>query len=136
MLVAAILVFASGCATQTASYDYRVLAAGLGDYDPSIIDWNFPTPTNQGPLLPPERPRPTPAAIGVPWGYGYWLWWQSNSPDPADGTTAPQTGSAGEPAPATCAERCDAPAVTAPADVESVASARPDARLREPAGTR
>ena len=46
-------VFLSGCALQDTRYDYSRMAAGLGNYDESILDWNFPTTTNQGPLLPP-----------------------------------------------------------------------------------
>lgn len=64
-LSAALLI--SGCALTDSRYDNSRLAAGLGDYDESIIDWNFPTSTNQGPLLPPQRFRPFPPAIGVPW---------------------------------------------------------------------
>src|SRR5438045_4123513 len=54
-LLIVVAMLGSGCALQDARYDYSRLAAGLGDYDESIIDWNFPTSTNQGPLFPPER---------------------------------------------------------------------------------
>src|SRR5437879_3192944 len=66
-LIVAIAVLVSGCALQDPSYDYSRLAAGRGDYDESIIDWNFSTSTSQGPLLPPELFRPVRPAIGVPW---------------------------------------------------------------------
>ena len=77
-LAAATLLLTSGCALQTARYDYARLAAGLGEYDESIIDWNFPTSTNQGPLLPPERFRPYPPALGVPWATGNTMPWNVN----------------------------------------------------------
>ena len=83
----------SGCALQDTRYDSSRLAAGLGDYDESIIDWNFPTSTNQGPLLPPQRLRPWPPAIGVPWAT------PSNTPPfgpnlapVREGASAPETG--------------------------------------------
>src|SRR2546427_5187775 len=67
MIGVAVAALSSGCALQDSRYDNSRLAAGLGDYDESIIDWNFPTSTNQGLLLPPERLRPWRPAIGVPW---------------------------------------------------------------------
>ena len=61
-------VLVSGCALQDTRYDYSRLAAGLGDYDESIIDWNFPTSTSQGPLLPPERFRSRLEPLAEPLG--------------------------------------------------------------------
>ena len=77
-LVVATVVLTSGCALQSTRYDYNRLAAGLGEYDESIIDWNFPTSTNQGPLLPPERFRPFPPALGVTWATGNTMPWNRN----------------------------------------------------------
>ena len=93
LIGAAAAMFVSGCALQDSRYDNSRLAAGLGDYDESIIDWNFPTSTNQGLLLPPERLRPWRPAIGVPWAT------PSDTPPfrpnlaPArEGASAPETG--------------------------------------------
>ena len=66
-LGAAAAVLASGCALQDTRYDYSRNALPFADYDESILDWNFPTSTSQGPLLPPERLHPWRPAIGVPW---------------------------------------------------------------------
>src|SRR5213080_5620575 len=122
-LIVAIAVLVSGCALQDTRYDYSRLAAGLGDYDESIIDWNFPTSTSQGPLLPPERFRPVRPAIGVPWA----------TSDPAPwryGATFVRAPTASESAPhdatRACASNCDS-AIASP----DTTAARVDARARE-----
>jgi hypothetical protein len=75
LIAAAVLV--SGCALQDTRYDNSGIAAGFGpDYDQTIIDWNFPTSHNQGPLLPPERFHPVRPAVGVPWATGNPMPWQ------------------------------------------------------------
>lgn len=88
---AAVTVCASGCALQDTRYENSRRMTGLGDYDESILDWNFPTATSQGPLLPPERLRPFPPAIGVPWANGDPLFPRSNQMPVADATPAPET---------------------------------------------
>src|SRR5437660_10487519 len=122
-LIVAIAVLVSGCALQDTRYDYSRLAAGLGDYDESIIDWNFPTSTNLGPLLPPERFRPVRPAIGVPWATSDPMPWRQGDgviPETAHPGTAPYDAT-----PA-CANNCDSvvasPDETAP---------RVNARARE-----
>jgi hypothetical protein len=63
----------SGCALQDPrdSYAYGRVADGLWDADYDLlIDWNFPTSANQGPLEAPKRFRPEKPAIGVPWATG------------------------------------------------------------------
>ena len=63
----------SGCALRDPrdSYAYGRVADGLWDADYDLlIDWNFPTSSNQGPLEAPKRFRPEKAAIGVPWATG------------------------------------------------------------------
>jgi hypothetical protein len=63
----------SGCALRDPrdSYAYGRVADGLWDADYDLlIDWNFPTSANQGPLEAPKRFRPEPPAIGVPWATG------------------------------------------------------------------
>ena len=67
LAVAAIAALGSGCALQDTRYDYSRNALPFADYDDSILDWNFPTTTNQGLLTPPERLRPVRPALGVPW---------------------------------------------------------------------
>ena len=60
----------SGCALRDPrdSYAYGRVADGLWDADYDLlIDWNFPTSSNQGPLEAPKRFRPEKPAIGVPW---------------------------------------------------------------------
>ena len=125
LIGAAAAMFASGCALQDSRYDNSRLAAGIGDYDGSIIDWNFPTSTNQGPLLPPQRFRPWPAAIGVPWAT------DGNAPSSRNDLTP--LSDAGPPAEATlhdtpqaCLSDCDGGTAKVDADP------RVDARVREP----
>jgi hypothetical protein len=125
LIGAAAAMFVSGCALQDSRYDNSRLAAGLGDYDESIIDWNFPTSTNQGPLLPPERFRPWPAAIGVPWATN------GDAPSPRSDLTplsdaGPPAQAAGHDTPRACASECDAASAKVDADL------RVDARVREP----
>jgi hypothetical protein len=122
-LAAATLVFTSGCALQSTRYDYSRLAAGLGDYDESIIDWNFPTSTNQGPLLPPQRFRPYPPALGVPWATGNPMPWDRTQAPASD--AAAQADPAGHEATHGCAAPCDS---SPPVEAGAVA----DARVREP----
>ena len=69
-LAGAVLV--SGCALRDPrdSYAYG-RSDGLWDADYDfLLDWNFPTATNQGPLLAPQRFHPERPAIGVPWATG------------------------------------------------------------------
>jgi hypothetical protein len=119
-LIVAVAVLVSGCALQDTRYDYSRLAAGLGDYDESIIDWNFPTSTNQGPLLPPERFRPVRPAIGVPWATSDPMQWRQG-----DGVMAPTAGTTPHDATPACASNCDL--VASP----DATPARGDARPRE-----
>jgi len=125
LISAAATMFFSGCALQDSRYANSRLAAGLGDYDESIIDWNFPTSTNQGPLLPPERFRPWPAAIGVPWAT------DGSAPPSRNGMMQiPDAGAPAEAAlhdaPRACASECDEASAKVDADL------RVDARVREP----
>ncbi len=125
LIGAAATMLVSGCALQDSRYDNSRLAAGLGDYDESIIDWNFPTSTNQGPLLPPQRFRPWPAAIGVPWAT------DGNAPQSRNGMmplsdVGPPTEAALHDTPYVCATECDAAIPKVDADP------RVDARVREP----
>ena len=122
-LIVAVAVLVSGCALQDTRYDYSRLAAGLGDYDESIIDWNFPTSTSQGPLLPPERFRPVRPAIGVPWATSDPMPWRQG-----DGVMpeASHAGAAPHDATPDCASNCDS-ANSSP----DTTAARVDARARE-----
>jgi hypothetical protein len=120
------LVLCSGCALQSTRYDYSRLAAGLGDYDESIIDWNFPTSANQGLLLPPERFRPYPPAIGVPWATGEPMPWRINQAPTLDGAAVAETAHETD---ARCAQEC------AGAPAAAAAHLHAGARVREPSGT-
>jgi hypothetical protein len=67
-LAASLLV--AGCALKDPrdSYAYGRLADGLWDADYDLLlDWNFPTSANPGPLEAPKRFRPERPSIGVPW---------------------------------------------------------------------
>jgi len=111
-LIVAIAVLVSGCALQDTRYDYSRLAAGLGDYDESIIDWNFP-----------ERFRPVRPAIGVPWATSDPMpWRQSDGVMPE----ASHAGAAPHDATPDCASNCDS-AIASP----DTTAARVDARARE-----
>jgi hypothetical protein len=62
----------SGCALRDPrdSYAYG-RADGLWDADYDLLlDWNYPTSSNQGRLEAPKRFRPERPAIGVPWATG------------------------------------------------------------------
>jgi hypothetical protein len=70
-LLGALLV--CGCALRDPrdSYAYGRVADGLWDADYDLlVDWNYPTAANQGPLEAPKRFRPERTAIGVPWATG------------------------------------------------------------------
>jgi hypothetical protein len=70
-LLGALLV--CGCALRDPrdSYAYGRVADGLWDADYDLlIDWNYPTASNQGLLEAPKRFRPERPAIGVPWATG------------------------------------------------------------------
>jgi len=101
LIAAAVLL--SGCALQDTRYDYSRMAAGLGNYDESILDWNFPTTTNQGPLLPPERLRPIRPAIGVPWATANPMPWQQGDGATPEGAIS---GAAPHEPPRDCAQDC------------------------------
>jgi hypothetical protein len=92
----------SGCALRDPrdSYAYG-RSDGLWDaeYD-FLLDWNFPTAANQGPLLAPQRFKPERPAIGVPWATGNPL-----APrEPAQAPSAEAASAAGTPVPAHDAE--------------------------------
>ncbi|MET0204726.1 MAG: hypothetical protein ABWY07_01575 [Burkholderiales bacterium] len=93
---AAAAVLASGCALQDTRYDYSRNALPFADYDESILDWNFPTTTSQGPLLPPERLYPWRPAIGVPWANGDPMRW--NNQMPASESASEQSAGSHDPA--------------------------------------
>jgi hypothetical protein len=59
----------TGCALRDPRDDYAYGrgADGLWDTSFDIIDWNFPTSVNQGPIVRPERLRLERTAIGVTW---------------------------------------------------------------------
>ncbi|MGE5169972.1 MAG: hypothetical protein ACM3JC_06320 [Rudaea sp.] len=70
MLVIATGVAVAGCALRDPRSDYAYSRAseGLwGDRPFELIDWNFPTSVNQGPIEAPERIRLDRTAIGVTW---------------------------------------------------------------------
>jgi len=58
----------AGCALRDPRDNYaRVSSDGLWHRDFDLIDWNFPTSVNQGPIEAPQRLRLEPTAIGVTW---------------------------------------------------------------------
>jgi hypothetical protein len=60
----------AGCALRDTRYDYAYAGASVGlwgDAPPELIDWNFPTSRNQGPLEAPKRIQLERTAIGVTW---------------------------------------------------------------------
>jgi hypothetical protein len=87
----------AGCALRDPrdSYAHGVSADGLWHRDFDLIDWNFPTSVNQGPIEAPKRLRLEPTAIGVTWA--------TRNPLPlneAPAQDAPATVSADESGPA------------------------------------
>jgi hypothetical protein len=119
----AIVVLLSGCALQDTRYDNSGIAAGFGpDYDQTIIDWNFPTSHNQGPLLAPERFRPVRPAIGVPWATGNPMPWQQGDGAKPEGAQS----SVVVDEPRACADGC-ADLIAA----QVATTAAPDVRARE-----
>ena len=100
-LAGAVLV--SGCALRDPRDGYaygRTDGLWDSDYD-LLLEWNFPTTANQGPLLAPQRFKPGRPAIGVPWATG-------NPLVPRDADLAPSAEAA-------------APGVTASDDADDVA---------------
>jgi hypothetical protein len=59
----------AGCALRDphADYAYGQGSDGLWNSNFELIDWNFPTSVNQGPIERPERIRLERTAIGVTW---------------------------------------------------------------------
>ena len=57
----------AGCALRDARDDYAYGrgADGLGNTGYDLIDWNFPTSVNQGPIEAPKRIQLEKTAIGV-----------------------------------------------------------------------
>ena len=91
LLALASAVLVSGCALRDPrdSYAYG-RSDGLWDADYDLLlDWNFPTAANQGPLLPPKRFKPERPAIGVPWATG-------NPLVPRDAAQAPSAAAIGD----------------------------------------
>src|SRR5437588_7860296 len=123
-LLIAIAVLISGCALQDTRYDNSGVAAGFGpDYNQTILDWNFPTSTSQGPLLAPERFRPVRPAIGVPWATSDPMPWRQGDGVMPEGTNA---GAAPHDATPACGHNCDR--VLASPDATTL---RGDRRARE-----
>ena len=121
-LGAAVVALTSGCALQDTRYDYSRNGLPFADYDTSILDWNFPTATNQGPLTAPERLRPWRPAIGVPWANGNPMPWSNMTPV-SDSASVPSAGS--HDAPVACEASCAA-------EPDATAQPRIDADAREP----
>jgi len=88
----------SGCALRDPrdSYSYGRVSDGLWDADYDLLlDWNFPTSANLGPIEAPQRFKPDRPAIGVPWATGNPL------PPPDAGQAPAHEGSAeAQPVPA------------------------------------
>ena len=132
-LAGAVLV--SGCALRDPRDGYaygRTDGLWDSDYD-LLLEWNFPTTANQGPLLAPQRFKPGRPAIGVPWATG-------NPLVPRDADLAPSAEGAAPDV--TASEDADdvalpvgeSAAATDAAPVARVAAAR-DARARDGVGT-
>jgi hypothetical protein len=105
-LCSAVAAVSSGCALQDTRYDYSRNGLPFADFDESILDWNFPTATSQGLLLPPERLRPVRPAIGVPWATGNPMPWSNMAPI-SDAASAPSASAHDSPS-------CDGDCETAP----------------------
>jgi hypothetical protein len=129
----AVTLLASGCALQDTRYEVSRSALPFADYDESIIDWNFPTTSNQGYLTAPERLQAWRPALGVPWAYGNPLAPSPVQPpvfSPLSDGASPPVAAPNDQAVA-CDDACAAPATDAGADVSTVTAAG----LREPAVT-
>lgn len=70
ILIAAAAAAVAGCALRDPRDDYAYGNASDGlwnsTFDP-LIDWRFPTSSNQGPIEAPKRFRLERTAIGVTW---------------------------------------------------------------------
>jgi len=129
---AVVSLLSSGCALQNARYDYYSRAGTpFPDYDETIIDWNFPTSLNQGPLLAPERIRPTLPAIGVPWAPGGQPVPNSYFAPVGDASAAPAAVPDDATA-AACDDACAAGVAHADAPADAQHDAGPALRLHEP----
>lgn len=64
----------AGCALRDPRDDYGYSRGdGLWDTDYGLIDWNFPTARNQGPIEVPKRLHLDRTAIGTTWAtYNPW----------------------------------------------------------------
>lgn len=63
----------TGCALRDVRDSSYSQADGLWGNGNELIDWNFPTSQNQGPIEVPRRLHPERTAIGVTWAtYNPW----------------------------------------------------------------
>lgn len=109
----------SGCALfdPRDSYAYGQTGMGLWDVEYNLLlDWNFPTSANQGPLEAPKRFRPERPAIGVPWATGNPM--QPRPEKGQAGALEPEAPRAQEPAPDEVAASVDAEPASDVADVD------------------
>ena len=77
----------AGCVSLEDSPFHTKLGMALYELDP-LIDSNWPSAQNLGPLQGPQRLRPEPTAIGVNWATGQPPWQQQSPPLEAPSPTA------------------------------------------------
>ncbi len=98
----------AGCAFEDRRNDFLYSRAdGLWDSTPQLIDWNFPTSQNQGPIIVPQRLRPERTAIGVTWATSNpWPFYDAVPPlnAPRGWTPPSNDGAATDNAPATTSQ--------------------------------
>lgn len=97
----------TGCVSLDDSPFHTQLGMATYELDP-LIDWNWPSAQNQGPLQGPQRLRPDQAALGTTWGSSTPPWLQqsptleapstseSHTPPPTADDSSPPAGASSE----------------------------------------
>lgn len=117
-----------GCALRDPRdhYGYGRGTDGLWESSFELIDWNFPTSVNQGPVVRPERLVLEPTAIGVTWATRNPI--PINEQEPAQDAPSPASADEHSPSPASADETTAPGAAPTPAraDAEPAAARERD----------
>ena len=111
----------TGCALRDVRGSSYSQADGLWGNGNELIDWNFPTSQNQGPIEVPQRLRPERTAIGVTWAT--YNPWPRSGPATAQGASQAPTADGDDGATRATGADPDSPAVAPEAQGPDAAAA-------------
>ncbi len=116
----------TGCALRDVRGSSYSQADGLWGNGNELIDWNFPTSQNQGPIEVPQRLRPERTAIGVTWAT--YNPWPRSGPATAQGASQAPTADGDDGATSPTGAGPDSPAVAPDAQGPAAAARGGDGR--------